>query len=328
MLSPSQKAILEAHGGTKQNIALFLTSQQDYVNEQTISPLTGKAAKEGKEDDLDKLGINSATQLLLGMSSPREFTFNIGNGNSFTGAARVSSITKDGNPFGADFTYSEIYKSDLHKNLDLDNASFGDVPINKSLKDRIVIDNSTIAGVDLPYTTDRNGRIIPDFQMLNRIEEADQEILRSGIDPNKDPQKVNEIYAKHKLPIKYGADNKLTGNYKRFAVVQATAIEDVFLNKDGLASNGTLTLVSDENEINKYLNELKKATGEKEIDMDRPGLFTGDKDIYKGSIFIPIIGDLVDAVSATGGLKAGNYDELRSKYQTRNYNEAPQFVKQ
>ncbi len=328
MLSPSQKAILEAHGGTKQNIALFLTSQQDYVNEQTISPLTGKAAKEGKEDDLDKLGINSATQLLLGMSSPREFTFNIGNGNSFTGAARVSSITKDGNPFGADFTYSEIYKSDLHKNLDLDNASFGDVPINKSLKDRIVIDNSTIAGVDLPYTTDRNGRIIPDFQMLNRIEEADQEILRSGIDPNKDPQKVNEIYAKHKLPIKYGADNKLTGNYKRFAVIQATAIEDVFLNKDGLASNGTLTLVSDENEINKYLNELKKATGEKEIDMDRPGLFTGDKDIYKGSIFIPIIGDLVDAVSATGGLKAGNYDELRSKYQTRNYNEAPQFVKQ
>jgi hypothetical protein len=88
----------------------------------------------------------------------------------------------------------------------------------------------------------------------------------------------------------------------------------VFLDKSGLASNGTLSLVSDEEEINKYINEIKKTTGEKEIDMDRPGLGTGDKDIYKGSIFIPIIGDLVDAVSATGGLKAGNYDELRSKY--------------
>jgi hypothetical protein len=86
------------------------------------------------------------------------------------------------------------------------------------------------------------------------------------------------------------------------------------LDKSGLASNGTLSLVSDEEEINKYINEIKKTTGEKEIDRDRPGLFTGDKDIYKGSIFIPIIGDLVDAVSATGGLKAGNYDELRSKY--------------
>ena len=290
--------------------------------------VTGKAGDKNKEGDLDKLGINSATQLLLGMSSPREFTFSIGNGNMFNGMARVSSITKDGNSMGADFTYSDIYKSDLHKNLDLDNASFGDIPINKALKDRIVIDNSTIAGVDLPYTTDRNGRIIPDFKMLNRIEEADQEILKAGINPETEPQKVNEIYAKHNLPIKYGIDNRLTGNYKRFAVIQATAIEDIFLDKSGLASNGTVSLVSDEEEINKYINEIKKTTGQNEIDMDRPGLGTGDKDVYKGSIFIPIIGDLVDAVSATGGLNAGNYDELRSKYQTKNYNEAPQFVKQ
>jgi hypothetical protein len=101
------------------------------------------------------------------MSSPREFTFNIGNGNSFSGLARISSINDvDEKPFGGDFSYSEIYKSSLRKNLDLDNASFGDVPINKSLKDRIIVDNSTIAGIDLPYTKDKNGRIIPDFKML------------------------------------------------------------------------------------------------------------------------------------------------------------------
>ena len=332
VLPTNYKTILAIHSGSEENskglILKYLTSQAHNSYEESISPLTGKASDKDKEGDLDKLGINSATQLLLGMSSPREFAFSIGNGNMFNGMARVSSITKDGNSVGADFAYSDIYKSDLHKNLDLDNASFGDIPINKALKDRIIIDNSTIAGVDLPYTTDRNGRIIPDFKMLNRIEEADQEILKAGINPEKEPQKVNEIYAKHNLPIKYGADNRLTGNYKRFAVIQATAIEDVFLDKSGLASNGTLSLVSDEEEINKYINEIKKTTGQKEIDMDRPGLFTGDKDVYKGSIFIPIIGDLVDAVSATGGLKAGNYDELRSKYQTKNYNEAPQFVKQ
>jgi len=150
-----------------------LASQEEITHNVSFSPLTGKASDKDKEGDLDKLGINSATQLLLGMSSPREFTFSIGNGNMFNGMARVSSITKDGNSIGADFAYSDIYKSDLHKNLDLDNASFGDVPINKALKDRIIIDNSTIAGIDLPYTTDRNGRIIPDFKMLNRIEEAD-----------------------------------------------------------------------------------------------------------------------------------------------------------
>ena len=331
MLPNNYKAILDIHSGgkSKELIANFLTSQTNDFVKQDVAPLSGKASDKDKESDLDKLGINSATQLLLGMSSPREFAFSIGNGNMFSGLARVSGITKDGNPIGADFSYADIYKSDLHKNLDLDNASFGDVPINKALKDRIIIDNSTIAGVDLPYTTDRNGRIIPDFQMLNRIEEADQEILKAGINPEAEPQRVNEIYAKHNLPIKYGADNRLSERYKRFAVIQATAIEDVFLNKDGLASNGTLSLVSDEEEITKYVNEIKKITGQKDIDMDRPGLFTGNKDIYKGSIFIPIIGDLVDAVSATGGLKAGNYDELRSKYQTKNYVEVPhEFVKQ
>ena len=198
MLPNNYKAVLEIHSGgrSKELIANFLTSQtNDYVKED-ITPLSGKASDKETKDEMDKLGINSAVQLLLGMSSPREFTFSIGNGNNFQGAARVSSITKDKKPIGADFAYSDIYKSDLHSILDLDNASFGDIPINKALKDRIIIDNSTIAGVDLPYTTDRNGRIIPDFQMLNRIEEADQEILRAGINPETEPQRVNEIYAK------------------------------------------------------------------------------------------------------------------------------------
>lgn len=328
MLSPSQKAILNIHGGVKENIARFLNSQMDFSTSTSIQPLSGKASdKEGK-DSMDNLKINEAVRMLLGMSSPREFTFSIGNGNAFTGAARVAGITKNNGStsLGADFSYSEIYSSDLNRNLDLDNACFGDVPINKALKDRIIVDNSTIAGVDLPYTTDRNGRIIPDFQLLNRIEEADKEVLQAGIDPNKNPEKVNEIYAKHNLPIKYGANNQLTGKYKRFAVIQATAVEDVFLNKDGLSSNGTLTLVSDEDEINKYIEEMEKVPGK--IDMDK-GWFTGKKDIYKGSIFIPIIGDLVDAVSSTGNLTAGNYNDLRNKWQTKNYVEVPQqYVKQ
>ena len=295
----------------------------DAVTGKAVKDSNGNSSKEGLE-------INSAVQLLLGMSSPREFTFNIGNGNSFTGAARVSSINDvEEKPFGSDFSYSEVYKSSLRKILDLDNASFGDVPINKALKDRIIVDNSTIAGIDLPYTTDRNGRIIPDFKMLSKIEEADNEILKLGINPDQEPQKVNKIYAKHGLPIKYGANNRLSGNYKRFAVIQATAIEDVFLNKEGLASNGTLELVSDDNEIDKYIEEIKKITGKKDIDMDRDGLFTGNKDIYKGSIFIPIIGDLTDAISGskTGKLTENNYDDYRNKYNTKNYVKASQYVK-
>lgn len=326
-LQKNQKAVLEINalksGMTpRQYVKAIIQSRTDSTQEIKFNAVTGKAAKDTNGNSKEGLEINSAVQLLTGMSSPREFTFNIGNGNSFTGLARISSINDvEEKPFGADFTYSKIYESSLRKNLDLDNASFGDVPINKALKDRIIVDNSTIAGVDLPYIVDSNGRIIPNFKLLKQVEEADNEIMREGIDPTTNPQAANAIYAKHNLPIKYGSDNRLTGSYKRFAVIQATAIEDVFLNKDGLASNGTLTLVSDQEEIDKYTEELKKITGKKNIDLDRPGLLTGNKDIYKGSIFIPIIGDLTDAISGskTGKLTENNYDDYRSKWNTRNY---------
>jgi len=45
------------------------------------------------------------------------------------------------------------------------------------MKDAIIVDNSKIVGVDLPYTKDSSGRIIPNFKMLEEIEKADKEAL-------------------------------------------------------------------------------------------------------------------------------------------------------
>jgi len=41
------------------------------------------------------------------------------------------------------------------------------------MKDSIIVDNSKIVGIDLPYRTGKDGRIIPDFAMLKKVEEAD-----------------------------------------------------------------------------------------------------------------------------------------------------------
>jgi len=90
----------------------------------------------------------------------------------------------------------------------------------------------------------------------------------------------------------------------RFAVIQATASEDAFLNKEGLSSNKTLTLVSDEQEIDKYVRLMAEITKNKKYSLDRPGIFSfGNKDVYKGSIFIPITGDITDATLAGGSSK-------------------------
>jgi len=49
---------------------------------------------------------------------------------------------------------------------------------------------------------------------------------------------------------------------------------------------------------------MKEITKDTKYSLDRPGIFNfGNKDIYKGSIFIPITGDITDATLAGGASK-------------------------
>lgn len=332
MLSPSQRAILDAHGGTKTLIGYFLNSQAKYETNLSIDPLSGKASKDGNGyKSSDNLEMNYALKLLTGRGEPKLETFGIGNNNVFHAFGRSSTIASMGDneiAFGADFSYNDLYKSGVGRILGMDNACFGDVPINKAMKDSIIIDNDRIVGVDLPYRREANGRIIPDFRLLQKIEEADKEALKQNLNPETNPQdvyKINQIYASKGLPIKYNSSNKLSSNYMRFAVIQATASEDAFLEKDGLSSNRTLTLVTDDNEIEKYERLMSEITKDKNYSLKKSEWYKfGNKDIYKGSIFIPITGDITDAALAGGHGKmttgsTTNVNTLTDEWHTRNY---------
>ena len=331
-LPKNYRTILEmnSNGQGKKLIASFLTSQTSGFVKEDITPLTGKASDKTKSGgSSDELEMNNALRLLTGAGGSHLQTFGIGNNNviqAYGRQATIADTTSNESAFGADFSYNDIYKSGVGRILDLDNASFGDVPINKAMKDSIIVDNSKIVGIDLPYRTGKDGRIIPDFAMLKKVEEADQEVLNQNLDPNKesDINKINQIYASKGLPIKYGGPTQLTGNYMRFAVIQATASEDAFLTKDGLSSNGTLTLVTDDNEIEKYVRLMQGITKDKKYSLDKPGISWGNKDVYKGSIFIPITGDITDAALSGGGskIKTGmtqDYDTMNRAWYTRNY---------
>lgn len=340
VLPNNMKNYLEIKSGGRNPDKLIvdlLSSKFESTQKTEFQAVTGKASNgtNGTGSDKSNLELNYALKLLNGIGDPKLESFGIGNNNSFQALGRASVIanTSEGEQsFGADFSYNEIYKSGVGKILNLDNACFGDVPINKAMKDSIIVDNDKIVGVDLPYTRDKNGRIIPDFRMLNRIEEADKEVMKQNLNPENpaDIDKINQIYANKNLPIKYNSSNKLSGNYMRFAVIQATANEDVFLSKDGLSSNRTLTLVTDDNEIEKYKRLMGEITKDKKYSLSRSGMFNfGNKDIYKGSIFIPITGDITDAALAGGASKmttgmSTNQEVLRSAWNTRNYIAPPE----
>jgi len=70
---------------------------------------------------------------------------------------------------------------------------------------------------------------------------------------------------------------------------------------------------------------MSEITKDKKYSLNKPGIFSwGDKDIYKGSIFIPINGDIIDASLAGGASKvktgmSDDYDTMRKAWQIRNY---------
>lgn len=343
MLSPAQQTLLKvkspngtnkgAYGLLAQIIGSHASSTFEF-NPDLESGVDANGNKVGKSasssGSKDEAEINDAERLLYGMNEPETLTFGYGNA-TFTAMGRKSQIsTYQGESLGAEFSYKDMYKAQVAKILNLDQASFGDMPINKAFKDRIIIDNSDIYGIDLPYTTTEDGRIIPDFDLLGKIRQADNTVLQQGLSPNNpsDIAKINKIYTDANLPVKYALDGSgnitLTGNYKRFAAVQATADEKALLG-DFSISDKTFEIVDDEMEIDKFKEAMKSITGQKEYSLDKPWWFTGDRHIIKGTIFIPITGSATDArtASSKGKLTGGttDLDTLREKWHVRqNYN--------
>ena len=226
------------------------------------------------------------------MNEPQPLTLGYGNA-VFTSMGRKSQISKyGGEAMGADFSYQQLYSAQVAKILDLDQASFGDMPINKAFKDRIIVDNSDIYGVDLPYKTTEDGRIIPDFELLGKIRQADNTVLQQNLSPNNpaDIAKINKIYSDVGLPVKYALDGSgnitLTGQYKRFAVIQATADEKALLGTLSVSDN-TFEVVDDDMEIDNFKEAMKKINNVKEYSLDKPGWFSfGDRHIVNLFFFI------------------------------------------
>ena len=315
MLTPSQKAILDIHGGTKQNIALFLSSQQDYVKEQTLSPLTGKASKDANGTTGGKGGTeNSAGLAFVLGQGPREVVdFNTGTSN----AIRVLGIkgtlqTHSNENLGQGSTLQDATKSQQGGYFEWNKATFGGSRLNSGAYSHIILNSSEVLGMDLPYTKDINGNEIPDFQMLKKTEQADQEIARNNIE---NPQEINKIYQKYGLPAKYDKEGNLNKlNYKRFAAIQATLDENSLQNKEAILSDEVS--LAGEVERDLYVEAMKKQN--KDYDLSNGMWITGwgKDELYKGTIFVPYSEDVAFAAISSGEpFKQSLPDNAASVYQ-------------
>ena len=318
MLSPSQKAILEAHGGTKQNIALFLTSQQDYINEQTISPLTGKASnKDNSKEGSEGLKLDAATALISGKGYQGAIEFNPGTSYAVTVNARHSGFQKkSGENMGSGITMQEATTSTLDKVLDWNKATLGGSKLNPTGYNRIMINSDDVVGVDLPVGSDKN---TPDFTMLQKLQVLDQELLKKGIEdtPNNWKQ-INQVCQEVGLPAKYKNNGSLNEySWNRFAAFQVTADDSVLVDKNAILSD-ILGVVEDDNVREQYEQVIQKNNKNYKLGSGFLGL--GKQALYQGTVFVPINSSYV-ASALSGGQNISMQQATNLELRERGYDQ-------
>ena len=302
MLSPSQKAILEAHGGTKQNIALFLTSQQNYVNEQTISPLTGKAAKDANgnsKEDSEGLKLDAATALVTGKGYKAEIELNPGSNYAVNVQARFSGFQKpSGENMGAGTTMQEASESTIKGNLDWNKATIGGSKIIPTAYSQIVLNNGEVAGMDLPI--DPNNPDSPNLEMLKQLESLDKQLKLNNIEDNEQNWKqVNDLCDKLNIPKKYDSSGKLNKvSWKRFAAFQVTTPDTALVNKNVILD---MVGIATDQERELYNTFIQQKTKDKKFELSDTFLGLGHRDeLYKGTVFVPIKENIVAAAISSG----------------------------
>ena len=264
--------------------------------------ITGKGSSNSKSGSGGTSDNNSAALAFVLGQGPRELiNFNTGTSNQIQVLGIKGALqTHSGENLGQGSTLQDATKSTLGTSINWDKATFGGSRLNPLASSHVILNDSTIIGMDLPYTKDYlSGNEVPDFQLAKKMEEADQYIYENEIT---DPNKINEVYRSKGLPDKFDSDGKLnTLSYKRFAAIQVTLDEQSLKDKSAILSDEVQRANDVERDL--YIQTMRNQShGDKKYDLSDgfPGLGLGRDELYKGTIFVPYSEDI-----AFAGISAG-----------------------
>ena len=326
MLSPSQRAILDAHGGADKLIPLFLASQEEITHNVSFSPLTGKASTTNKDkDSLDKIKSNP----LLAMQ--REI-----GGNPIN----YSLITRDSNTRMSvnGTSYPSLPKVDQDMSISKMLSTSGIDGIITSRRG-ITFGDQQIKPEDLNhimYSIDGGGTIVTlPCKIVNGVKQVNLDIRESyekaekrALQVSSNRQSPEFIKALGEELKKEHLDSLLDSNglpnknmFAQFLLVEGYTTDKIDFEKDSQyvekVKNPDSSL---ENRISLALSTDKKKL-DYSIDVDDHwGWFEGTwDDIYRGTIFIPLSNNPNAAINSWGGsVNIEQSTELEELYQNAN----------
>ena len=327
MLSPSQRAILNAHGGTKPLIASFVASQTSSTLEQSITPVTGKASKSTNGSNSGDNDMIPAVAFFQGLGDNQTFIIQ----DKTLDGIKIDTVSQpitSGNKNTGSITFDKLESSDYGGQLRIDQATMGDALIAPNGRNNIII-GGKIYQTELPIDQQAatHNIIKPDFSFLKNIEKANQQLRNMGIDKNnpddvaKNIDKINQVYRDNQLPILYTTDGDkpvITSSYARFAMVNATATKDAF-EEDPNFNDGVREATDQERK--QFESSMKQLSGDSKYTLNNGyfgGLIGGD-DLYTGIIYIPMGTSTISALSGTGyKAKGEEYNQMEAAQQAAN----------
>lgn len=307
MLPKNMKAILDINAfqqriSSNDLIASLISSGASSTYKVEYDAVTGKAAKDANGNSKtgsssEGLKLDAPVALIKGAGYKKVMEFNPGTSYAVTVNGIHTEFQKHSGENLGQTTMDEVLQSTLKGVLDFDKATLGESRLNPMSYNHVVINNGNVIAVDLPVGNDK---FVPDFSLLKKLEQLDEELLKKGIDDNPNNwQQINLICQTLGIPDKYTSDGKLNvQKWNRFAAFQVTTDDSIFQDKKALLSEIISKADSKTRQLYEQLLQSKQAT--KDFDLGDGFFGIGKQELYQGTVFVPIKSSYVGAAISGG----------------------------
>lgn len=314
-LTPAQRTLLGYRAqeiGSKDIPSLIL----EYIvsrnkNEYSISEDLNKAGKgssksgSGEKDPMADLPFNEAMQLMLGIGFNEPINIHEGTQAQITAIGTHSALTsKSGESLGQKAA-THILDSTLAGSLDLANMSIGGAKIESSGLNHVMIRDSNVIAMDLPFTISKDGTVIPDWELVQKVQEIEKFRVENNIT---DATQINKLYADANLPVKFlvGMDpsgkpilNLNTSAYKRFVGLNVMADRKAFNEDLNIDLNHRVSRVTDDARLKDFQKVMQKTSYDDKFKYTDKFWFFGRPEVWNGILWTPLKTNIINAFAGS-----------------------------
>lgn len=291
-LSPTSKALLKyksngTDSGAKGMIAVLMGAATDHSVKMGIT-LEGGYSKntESSSSEEDKY-FNHTIRAVMGLGREEDFVINPGTVNKLSVHGNTVPLMVNDQKTIDKNLLSEAQNSAFGKMMDTDNISVAGQHVNASVANKIFLTSKLTTLMDLPYTLDDQGNIIPNYKLLEEKDKVDQHIEHKKWTFKDNYKQIQEFIDREKLSIRYSPTGEVKfPSVKRFMVFNAQFPKEIF--EDGKIVNAQYTKGLSDHDADNTYKAILQYNNWTEKDWKQPDDWGWGPDFFASTVVIPI----------------------------------------